>query len=537
MTFFAPQRFRHPLASDESSTVGWPPAVADVRPAMSFLASTLVGSYTLNFAVVLLLVAIVHGVPAPSGNEYLYLLVPAKHATPEYLLNDWTLSQPWTTHYVFNAVIGPATRLMPLELVGWIGRLACWLLTTLALFRLGSRFQIPRAAIAFSVALWVLLGQAVVAGDWIYGGFEAKTVAYVLVLFALDAFLSERWILASALLGSAFSFHPQVGLWSALAVALTLLVMGRRLRTLLVVTFTTALFALPGVVPVLSLLGSTGAPSAEDWQFFALVRSPHHLDPFAWPRRDIVLAYLIMLFNWLQFRRSGDQPAIRFLTLLQLFFCLFFSLGLLSRFTDQYALLRLAPFRLFPVLVLVFFFFHLMAALYRRPPGGADALLVVVGLLAVMGLNNPVGLFLDAAQNTYAAWRAGDDDLRRTFKWIAGHTANGTTAILPPWRRDASYVSRRAHIADWNAVPVDRLSEWRERIAAMVGPNWVDRPEATWREKMEAGYNERTDEDIRSIVRRYGGDYLVSKARYPYDVLFDSGTYRVYSLARPSGGS
>jgi len=48
----------------------------------------------------------------------------------------------------------------------------------------------------------------------------------------------------------------------------------------------------------------------------------------------------------------------------------------------------------------------------------------------------------------------GDDDLRRTFKWIA-HTTRRTppAGISALAARDASYVSRRAHIADWNAVP------------------------------------------------------------------------------------
>ena len=49
---------------------------------------------------------------------------------------------------------------------------------------------------------------------------------------------------------------------------------------------------------------------------------------------------------------------------------------------------------------------------------------------------------------------------------------------------------------------------------------------------MEIHYNQLTEKDIRSIVEKYGGDYLVSKGGYSYPILFDSGTYKVYSLKK-----
>jgi len=81
--------------------------------------------------------------------------------------------------------------------------------------------------------------------------------------------------------------------------------------------------------------------------------------------------------------------------------------------------------------VLVFFFFHLMAALYRRPPGGADALLVVVGLLPSWVSTTRSVCSLTRHKTPTPRGERETNDLRRTFKWIAGHTTNDGPLTTP----------------------------------------------------------------------------------------------------------
>ena len=52
------------------------------------------------------------------------------------------------------------------------------------------------------------------------GTFEAKCVAYICLLFALDGLLREKTIYPASCSGLTFSFHPAVGMWSILAAGL-----------------------------------------------------------------------------------------------------------------------------------------------------------------------------------------------------------------------------------------------------------------------------------------------------------------------------
>ena len=487
-------------------------------------------SSPLSFVLLFLCLLILKGWPVPSGNEYTYLTQPLKQWHTNYLLNDWTYSRPSYTHFVFNFVAGLLTLVLPLELVGWLGRILCWSLIITALLRVGRHFQIPRGLTTISILCWLLYGQSVVAGEWIVGTFEAKSVAYVFLLFALDAFFQKRDTLASILLGLTFSFHPAVGLWSGLAIASSLVLLRYPPKTLLSVAGYTTLFALPGLIALLPALLAPGAGSAEDWKFMVLFRSPNTLDPLSWPKRDILNAYILLLFNWLHFRTDSQNQTFRFLISFQLLLAFFFSLGLLARLTEAYIFLRLMPFRLFPVFTLLLFFFHLMNAYHHYTPVKRSSLLAAVGFLALLTFNNPLGSFVDQARGNRLSWTQEQDAVSKAFVWLARHTPNGVTAILPPWRSDGFYLSQRAQIGAWRAIPDDRLTEWRERLEALVGPNFVQPPNGTLDEVMEAAYSKLPEADIASVVRKYGGDYLISKAQYPYPVLFDSGTYRVYSL-------
>jgi hypothetical protein len=52
------------------------------------------------------------------------------------------------------------------------------------------------------------------------------------------------------------------------------------------------------------------------------------------------------------------------------------------------------------------------------------------------------------------------------------------------------------------------------------------------REQMIAHYNQLTATDIEVIKEKYGAEYLITSAKYSYPALFNSGSYKVYSLKR-----
>ncbi len=146
----------------------------------------------------------------PTGNEFVYLLYffKAWHLST-YLPTDWTFQEPTAGHAVFNYTTGWLTRLVSLTSAAWAGRLCSWVATCIGLFRLGRHYKIPPWAVWGGIVLWLLQRQSTVTGEWMIGSFEAKVIAYPCLLFAIDAALSGRNILAGRCAASLFPITPR----------------------------------------------------------------------------------------------------------------------------------------------------------------------------------------------------------------------------------------------------------------------------------------------------------------------------------------
>jgi hypothetical protein len=482
-------------------------------------------------ALMLLLLAL-FACPTVTIRRLVLLVALRKQWDPSWLENDWMFSRPHYNHLVFNEVFGFPTRLLPLEVVTWTGAILSWTLLLMALLRLGRFYRIPGWMITPSIALWLTFDQAIVAQEYILGTFESKTIAYVFLLFALNLVLEGRHRVGAVLLGLSFSFHPAVGMWGALGLGLALAVRRTPIPRMLEMAGLILVFSLPGLVPLLAgLIHHLPGASAEA-RFLSIVVFPNHMDPFSWPHRSILFVYLLMLFNGLQARSSRDA-SIRLLVAFQLALGLFFTLGLICRALEIYGFLVYMPFRLFPVFVQLLFFFHLSSAYQQAPAIRPDRATVLVGLVALMSFGDPLGRLTDAVKLNAAMWTHPEEDVQKAYRWIDANTPHGAIVIAPPWRKDSHYLTGRAQVATWEIYAHDRPVEWRERMEALVGNDWK-RLEATSREHrieaMDAAYSRLSEADIRAIVARYGGDYLVSRTLYAFPVLFDTATYKVYAL-------
>ena len=468
-----------------------------------------------------------HARPVPDNDEYQYLLRLSKQANPELLANDWTYSTTGNEHWLFNQIFGFLARFLSIEFIGWAGRITSWILLLLFILRLGKFWRIEFPKIALSILLWLCLGQAVVGNEWMFGSFQAKVAAYVCLLAALTGFCKEKIISPAILLGLAFSFHPSVGFWSIPAVGAALLFAGMPLASLLKVALITGLFALPGVLPLLGSQINPGANSAEDWQFIALIRYPEYLDPFRFSKTTTFALFLMLAFNFLALRRSQDF-ALRFLLYFQLALCFVFIFGVGLRIFEKFELLRFMPFRLFPLFTPLFFIFTAFY-LYQKLEAKRSKLLVAVSALLLIGWMNPVGKTYLQAEENYRLWANGPGDLQTTFKWLASATAADAIIVQPPLSRDTWYLSKRAQIASYSYPTYEHLGEWRSRIADLTGDLRISDSRFA-PEEIDAAYNSLTPLQIEKIRAKYSATHLVSRAAYPYPVLFKTETYKVYDL-------
>lgn len=478
--------------------------------------------FWLSLVFLLLAVFAFHGKPVPYSNEFFYLL----RLNPN-LPYDWTFSQAANEHWLFNFIFSLPARFFSLEAIGWLGRLAVWSLCLTALLKLGKLWKIPFWAISVSIFVWLAFAQAVVNDEWVFGGFEAKTVAYACLLFALYLFAKRKIIAPSILLGLSFSFHPAVGLWAIPAAGLALLFEKVPTADFVKVVVLTLIFSLPGLIPLIIEQSSVGAYSFDDWQFIVTVRVPWHLDPFYFSKTGILLGFVMLGFNWAVLRKS-DHFALRFLLKFQISLGAFFLFGVALRYFELYPLLRLMPMRLFPVFTPLFFIF---TAFYIVPrlAGRRNKLLVSALVIIMIVSLNPLEKGFVQLRETAQSWTAAPDDLQKTSLWLAENAPPDAVVIQPPHDRGFWFYSRRAGIGSYAYPTYDRLSEWRERVADLTGGVPISDGEKAG-EQIEEAYNNLSPAQISVLKQKYDASYLVSRAVYPYPIIYETETYRVYQL-------
>ncbi len=477
----------------------------------------------------------------PRLSEELYLPLVRHTGDASYLAGDWTMGGPFGEHWLFDHAFGPIASSMPLVWVGWIGRLVTWTLLAFGLIRLGRRYDLGAWGAAAGVTLWLVANQALIGSDWMFGTFESKTVAYVVVVAALLAATAARIPLAVALFGAGVSLHIGVGGWAAFAGGAALLADPRTRPATLRWSWLGLLLAAPGVVAVASTLR---APSTALVRFLVIEAVPYHVDPFFGGARlpglqvalraGVLVGMLVMNLRW--YRRSDRAPARRFLVGFQVMALIPVAVAFVGRAIEAWQFLMLTPLRLAPLVIPLCFYLQLVARVrdlaatersgtswWRR----RSVLLAATGCALALVVTSPLLAAPRMVSRTAHAW-FGRDDLADAFAWIRGHTPTTTRCVVPVDRQDAFMRAERPIVGTWQAIRYDDVAEWKQRVGALVGgPEYfADRAEDLPR--LRAGYDRLTAEQLGTIADRYRATCIVTSRAYPLPLLHRTGSARIY---------
>ena len=107
---------------------------------------------------------------------------------PNWLANDWYLNLDFGYRYLFNWFLGLLVSWFGLEVATVLGRLGLYLALAVALHFL-FKTLVMRLPYRLLVLILFLHNQSLLAGEWIVGGVETKTVSYVCLLFSFSFFL------------------------------------------------------------------------------------------------------------------------------------------------------------------------------------------------------------------------------------------------------------------------------------------------------------------------------------------------------------
>ncbi|MEQ8846404.1 DUF6798 domain-containing protein [Botrimarina sp.] len=503
---------------------------------------------------VLLVFFVAAGDPPPRVNEAHYLCRLKHFWDASYCRGDLFLDSP-DAHFTVVWLFGWLTRILSLEATAWAGRLLSWTLVAIGWTRLTGRVTRHGLLAPLGASLFVLLTRHThFAGEWIIGGFEAKSPAYGLVLIALADAIDRRWNRCWLLLGGASALHALVGGWSVLALGVSA-ALARRLppvRSMAPGLAGGALLALAGVAPAL-LLNRDSPPHLVDEanQIYVFVRLSHHLAPLTKPpewlwargwRHLLIIAALV----WLHRRaRSGNpSPARTAATLLagyawgaEAISLTGLGIELVGRNDPEWAasLLKYYWFRLAdiatPAAAVVLLMRELAICAERRRGAVVVAAASVaaawyVGYHAIRHAQQPPPP-ADQSMEDPVAWAQMTD-------WIRENTPEGSRFLVPRQSHTFKWRAERPEVVTWKDIPQDAESmvEWNRRYFDIFRRPGEEPRE--WAESLASLGATR----LRELGRQYDAPYVLDEAPDPAEpgpraslpVVHRVGPYTLYWL-------
>jgi len=496
--------------------------------------------------------AAVCATPPPDVGESHYL-AKAKH----YWNSSWCAGDVFLesadVHVAFYWTFGWLTRLLWLEATAWTIRVITWSLLALAWTRLSwSVVPRPLVSVATGTLFALLQAHANLAGEWVIGGAEAKGIAYVFVLLALEAVAAARWPLAVLLAGAATAFHVLVGGWLVVLVVGAWLARGAvRARPLafLCAAIAAAVVASIGVLPALAInRGAESSVVQEANRIYVFERLRHHLDFNSFSNVHL-FRFALQLGAWALLMRASQKPLWR--NPLQAIVAgalaiAFLGVGIqemLSRVAMHFGM-SAGEYERLAAGPLKYYWFRMSDSLL--PVGVSLAAAPYFLRLAARGgqENRSVALVAAACVCLALAWRAASapmlpgaivqplpkDGVVRSSpstatidempakndvpvpawsrewievcRWIESSTPPTAIFITPRRQQTFKWYAERAEVANWKDMPQDarRIAAWRRMIEDVYGPL-----SGRQRQELEA----RSDYELAALARRYRASYLV----------------------------
>jgi len=494
------------------------------------------------------------------SNEVDVLPLARQYADSNWLPQDWYLRQPPGYRLLFQALFGWLIVNWGFLLTCLVGRIMCYSLVAAGIVLIGRRMGLSPLLMLLAIAFF-LQNQSLVAGEWLVGGLEAKSVAYGLVLLAIGLMLEGRYLLMALLLGLATSFHVLVGIWAFLTVLVWLVLKQKSFLTgiqffglFVPLYFTASAFGIGAAVK--QLITPTPTGSVLPSYVYVFVRLPHHLNPMSWPAGWWVkpLAYMLVLtlsigILWYQQSKKSLQLSREHVARIRLAeFTLLsmvpFIVGLaISPFDSNGSLLQYYPFRLGDVMLPLNTCLLFACVLKETLMGKRRWLLLICILLlswkcstqSVSFKNQLLALreFPSQEQNVDPQWRA-------LCTWIRDYTPRDATVLTPPVEfSNFTWLAERASIVKFKLFPQNKqgIPSWYERISDLGGDlsKWLQATPthriSQFEEILTHNYNHLATDEVKSLMVKYHSNFFVAHAQQQLDlpIVYSNSLYTLYT--------
>ena len=421
-----------------------------------------------------------------SGNEIVYFDLAYRTVAPEAFTDHHAMFDGSNARIVGMVTIGLFIKALGFEAAKTVLALLCWGLYALALAAVGRALGLRVIELSVALILFLLAGQELFGGEWIFGTIETKVLAYVCVLFGFAAALKGRWLPMVAATALATYLHFLVGGIGATLFLLLLAMSGRPVDAVRALAVYVGL-----ILPILAILVAERAVTVDlssldrpmD-EIYAVIRAPHHVAPFsrgpawfmsAWLPGLVLHAALALVLFWGATGAEGrERSLLRWGGVLNLLLLVSMALAFLDR--DTHHLAKFIIFRPSSFVLLVSCLF--LCRLYLRRPAvdasaaGGPALLLIGALLLPQYMLGAARMLVPLPPETrlYSQMREPERDVVR---WISENTPPEAAILIEPARGGlendsspftlgAERLSGRGMIVDFKNVPsgVEAFVRW-----------------------------------------------------------------------------
>ncbi|MGL4595088.1 MAG: DUF6798 domain-containing protein [Thermoguttaceae bacterium] len=501
---------------------------------------------------------------SPDVNEAHYIGKAIHFWQPESIPNDSFLDSK-DSHWLFYVAFGWLSFFMTPLQIAVTGRFLAWTLLAWGWFRLSRAIcPIPWSAPLSALAFATYLEYGNMAGEWVIGGIEGKSLAFPFVFFGLAAMIKKEWGRTWILLGIAAAFHVLVGGWSVLLAMFvgvcermtekttekihTQMSLLQTFEKRCHVSFATwsaliagGIIALLGLIPVILLdFGVSKEIVSQAHQIYVFERLPHHL-VFTSFTAERIVRFFVLVTIWTLFCRLSRFGSAGFrLDLFVTGSLVLAFIGIAATFVFAEnrpiaaEILRFYWFRLSDVAVPLGISLGLLPRLFavqkNRPIlsrcKNATLLIVIPCLFFIPLVISRIHYYPYSRIEPSSA-----QEWREACKWIAESTPKDAAFWVPRDGATFKWFANRADIGVWKNIPQDAagIVKWKATMTDLF--SYLDENgERRWVRFPVERISQMSQEERLNLIEKYRFQYILtikSPAPPSFPVVYENDAYRI----------
>lgn len=308
---------------------------------------------------------------AVQSNEESYFALAKQYMDTDWIPDSFVFSEWVGTRFLFQTIAGFALKFLSFEQLAFWGRMVNFLCFSFPLALIFKELKMKNIGILFVFQLFMfnMNTQHFFGDEWIFRGFESKTMAYIFVFYALYYLLKNKYGRVALFAAFASYFHILVGGWFFVLAFVYVLINERNVKISLKTGFIYLGVVFPFIVYLGLYLNNDGSVINGvdiDW-VYSFFRNPHHTAPMhriramqsVLPR--VAASFMLLLASIFYFRKHPDENIRKLNLVATISLCMIF-IGLIITYIDvngrilKYYLFRISAIGAFCYFLLLFLF-------------------------------------------------------------------------------------------------------------------------------------------------------------------------------------